>query len=742
MRSTALVAAALAILMAGCATFKELEPKPDLLPVERGYIELKNNKDNFPLAQGKQYFIKFPRPSRENFALVLRIPAKGAIRSYLTRTFDDGKGPITRIPDEAGTNDTLSVYPVDPAAPVFFWVIDSVRHDVELTMNYRYVPRWRYTFETKYADFKVTLSENLVDRSTFNGAPGAPSIDVVEFGRELDRVKGKTHALEAMNNELQGVAGLFPPDVAAGRDTAYLNYKDLRASVEDELTFQRNYAAALDVFQKEKNTWGNTGAFLSNADAFAEFLTQKDRYPSPVVEKARKAFQTRLADVVPYYEKQLQRKRDAKPIVPSPPLEPVAKLYRAVGRTTPADFEALNLFVKRFNAEAEALQTAGDRLKEITGTVDKVVTPPPSSFYASMATAARDIKSNIPQPVAVSDEKYRTVEAAGILALELGKAGELADDLQALFAAGEQIAADITAHAWSAAEIRTRGLYEGRDGRTFVSAARYRDKVVRWFESDIFAGVNKATQDRLNAFVRLNESSFADVPVLYADSAFMAAYQLTFSSGGQSELGRKRSQIDEYIGRIRNYQFPEAAIKAIYKDFTRDMNAQGVERARAIVEHGRMYKGADKQLTAIVTECDPTVAKWIVRPKEYRRILALPVTDNKRGVNEYVFRLKLQIPSEAQFPVFDVNVKLPKELADAAGREQWYESITINKNPIKNEGRFRITSPTADNNYESQITPVQMDKEGNNILEIRFKKNSFKVYEISAMAQVPIMKKN
>lgn len=742
MRSTALVAAALAFLAGGCATFKELEPKPELLPLERGYIELKNNAENFQLDQGKQYFIKFPRPTTENFALVLRIPAKGAIHSYLTRTFNDGKEPITRIPDEAAANDTLSVYPVDPAAPLFYWVIESVPHDVDLAIHYRYAPRWRFTFETKYAGFKATLSDNLVDRSTFNGAPGAPSIDAVEFGRELDQVTGKTRALDAMNNELQGVAGLFPPDIAAGRDTAYLNYKALRASVEDELAFQRNYTAALGVFQKEKSTWGNTGAFLSNAEAFADFLNQKDRYPSPIVEKARKAFQSRLTDAVPYYEKQLQRKRDAKPFVATPSLELVGKLFRAVGRATPQEFEALNLFVRRFNTEAEALQTANDRLKEITGAIDKTAAPPPSSFHANMATAARDIKANIPQPQAASDERYRTVEAAGILALELGKAGEMADDLQALFAAGEQIAADITAHAWGGAELRTRGLYEGRDGRTFVSAARYRDKVVRWFESDIFAGVNKATQDRLNAFVRLNEASFADVSGLYADSAFMPAYELTFSSGGQSELAKKRAQIDEYIAKIRNYQFPEAAIKAIYKDFARDMNAQGVERARAIVEHGRMYKGADKQLTAIVTECDPTVAKWIVRPKEYRRILALPVSDNKRGVNEYVFRVKLQIPSEAQFPVFDVNVKLPKELAEGAGREQWYESITINKNPIKNEGRFRITSPTADNNFESQITPVQMDKEGNNILEIRFKKNSFKVYEISAMAQVPIMKKN
>ncbi|MEW6511931.1 MAG: hypothetical protein AB1428_13350 [Bacteroidota bacterium] len=741
MRTTSLMSAALAFLIGGCATFKELEPKPELSPLERGYIELKNDEENFRLDKDKHYFIRFPRPARDNFALVLRINAKPALSSYLTRQFDDGKEPIVRITDEAGPRDSLSVYPIDMSAPVYYWVIDTVRQDLDLEMTYRYVPRWRFTFETKYAGLKATLAGNVADRSVYNGAPGAASIDAVDFASELDAVESRTARLSAMNEQLKAVAGLFPPDIAAARDTAYLNYTALRSAVEDELQFQKNYATSLGVFQKEKSTWGNTGAFLREAGTFAEFLSQRDRYPSHIIDKARKAFSSRLTDAVPFYERQLQRKRDSKPFAPSPSLEPVAALFTAMGRT-PSDFEALRAFVQQFNLEADGLQNALDRLKEMNASIDRAATPPPATFYANMSAAARDVRTRIPQPQAVTHERYRGLEAAGILALDLGKATELADDLLALFTAGERIATDITDRAWGFAEAKTRDLYEGREGRTFVSAARQRDKFVRWFEADIFAGVKRATLERLDAFVKINESSFDDVARLYADSAFLPVHELSFSSGGPVELARRKAQIDEYITRVRNYQFPEAAIRAIYKDFTRDMNALGVERARAIVEHGKLYKGADKQIAAIILECDPNAAKWIVRPKEYRRILALPVTSNRKGVNEYIFRLRLQIPSEAQFPVFDVNIKLPKELAESAGHEQWYDQITINKNPIKNEGRFRITSPTADNNYESQITPVQMDKEGTNILEVRFKKNSYKVYEVSAMAQVPIMKKN
>jgi hypothetical protein len=742
MRSKLLLALSLSLL-AGCATFKELQPKPELSPVERGYIELKNDKEDFQLDQGKQYFIRFPRPLKDNFALVLGTNAKWYLAAYLTRTFDDGKGPIVRIPDEAPAQDSSSVYAIDLSSGTYFWVIDSVRQDIGLHLRYRYVPRWRYTFENEYAGFKQTLAGNLADRSTYNSSPGAPGIESVDYAKELAFLAGRTPKLASMNEQLRKVADLFPPDIAAANDTAYQNYKALRASVEDELQFQQNYATALSVFQREKNAGNNTGAFLADASVYADFLLQHDKYPAAVVEKARKAIMIRLNDAVPFYEQQLRNKKDVKTIVLDPPLQPVQNLYAASGREIPPAFTALRSFVDRFNFEAAALQTATIRLKELHALVDKTVTPPAGSFYAGVEASARDIRAGIPPAQAAANERYRGLEAATLLALELGKAGEQADDFQGLFGAGSQISAAVAARSWWAAESKTRDMYVGKDGRTYASVERHRDKIVRWFESDIFTGVRNATRERLDAFVKLNESSFNDVPRLYADSAFQPVYTLTFSAGGQSALAERKNQIEDYINRVRHFQFPETAIRAIYADFTRDMNVpEGVDRARAVVEHGKEYKGADKQIASIVTECDPTAAKWVVRPKEYRRILALPVTSNRKGTNDYMFRIRLQIPSDAQFPVFDINVKLPKELAEGAGREQWYDLITINNTPIKNEGRFRITSPTADNGYESQITPVQMDKEGRNILEVRFKKASYRVYEISAMAQVPIMKKN
>ena len=102
----------------------------------------------------------------------------------------------------------------------------------------------------------------------------------------------------------------------------------------------------------------------------------------------------------------------------------------------------------------------------------------------------------------------------------------------------------------------------------------------------------------------------------------------------------------------------------------------------------------------------------------------------------------MQIPSNAKFPVFDVNIKLPREIAKSAGTEQWYQSMTLNGKQLKNEGRFTITAPTERNDFECQITPLQVRKDGDNILEVKFNHAAFKVLEISVMAQRPIIRRD
>jgi hypothetical protein len=733
--------AALALL-AGCATFKELEPDPPLSPQERGFIELMNDKDHFFLEEGKSYFIRFPKPAEDNYTLLLRTNAAWYIDAYMTRQFDDGKEPIVRMKDEAPVTDSTSIYSIDMASPVYYWVIDTVRQDVEMHLHYRYVPRWRFTFENKYEVFKTMLADNRVGRGSFLASSDAPAIQAINQAEALVELKARTEAMTGLQTELKEVASLFPKDIAAANDTAYRNYTAMRTTVDDELQFQAKYAKALSIFQKEKTSRRNTGEFLAAAPEFTEFLSEDEKYPAALLAKAREIIANRLGEVLPYYEEQLQGKKEVKSITLNPPVETAVKLFRACNRPVPGDLETLKSFVQQFNAEVKGARAVQERVREMHGRIDQITSPPEPAFYGQMLIAATDLRGSIPQAQSAQHPRYGNMVAAQAVAHDLDQAAIQADELKGLFTAAQQIAVDIRDQSWASAERKTADFFQGRDGHTYASVAHHREKFVKWFETDIFNGVKAATQNRLDAFVKSAQGTFVNVPALYADSSFMPVYRLSFSTLGEPDLAKKRGQIDEYIKRVRQVEFPESAIRTLYAEFTRDMNSNGVERARAIVEHGKMYRGTDKQIPSMVSECDPAVAKWIVRPKEYRRILAFPVTSNKNGTNEYVFRIKLQIPSDAAFPVFDVNVKLPKEVAQTGAGDSWYDRITINNNLIKNEGRFRITAPLPDNNYESQITPVQMDKAGNNVLEIRFKKTTFKVYEISAMAQVPIMKKN
>ena len=156
-----------AALLAGCAAYKELSPDPQVLPAERGYIELKNGDEQFKLDKDGKYFIKFPSPPRDNAVLVLRVSNKSVITSTLTAVFDDGVKPADRIKDELASSDTMSVYAVDTKVLNFFWVIDTVKADTHLGMHYRYAPRWRYTFENKYEEYTGTLRSNIVGRQPY-----------------------------------------------------------------------------------------------------------------------------------------------------------------------------------------------------------------------------------------------------------------------------------------------------------------------------------------------------------------------------------------------------------------------------------------------------------------------------------------------------------------------------------------------------------------------------------------------
>jgi hypothetical protein len=450
----------------------------------------------------------------------------------------------------------------------------------------------------------------------------------------------------------------------------------------------------------------------------------------------------------------------------------------------------VSAFANRFATEMAALQKTETKLTDIDKRFKSVGIWPPDNFFPDLLNQLNEASNLIPISEAVKIEKYGECKGTGWGSQRSTDINKQIGDLQRVFQTASQlvtkfnalkaqnnfreiikllqgenipdflyalypnvdelslkyqkslISANITAGAWSKAESKLQELHNDRTFLNLGAIAPIKATTVKNYEREIFESIRRISRNAVETFTKKNELALDNISALYKDSVFLPPYRLTFSSAGQSDLLHKRKQIEEYLDEMRFYRFPENAIKSLYKNFIQDPDIQGVEKARAILEHIKFYKGRDKFLRNIADEFDVSKPKLITQPKEYRKVYVLPVTNSKKGSNDFLFRLQLQIQSEAEYPVYDINIKLPQVIAENAAAEQWFKEITLDKKIIKHEGRIKITAPTAENDYECQISPVQMDKAGKNVLEVKFKFAAFKVFEVSVMAQKPIIKKN
>lgn len=775
---------------AGCATFNELEPVPPVQPAEQGFIELRNDQENFLLKKEEQYFMKFPRAADTHFYVLLQTAAKTRVNNYFTAAFDDGKGTIVPIKDETASHDSLSVYAIDTSTAFFYWVIDTVRNDLPLTLHYRYVPQWRYTVETKYDEYRRALADNKVERQSYETM--GPQFNWAAFDAkgEQQNLHQRNMSLSTMNDALVELEKVFPANIALSNDTMYQRYLSLSKETKEELLFQSDYDAVLSIVQRESATRGDFGAFVGHRTDFAAFLEQKDRFRAPILDYARSAFLRRLSEALPRYDAQLKSRTNLTTVELNPAVADVDRFYQSCGAQLPNDVAEVRDFVTDFNTLAAALAKSDAKFKALPAESKQKVTWPEDSYYPNILTRLSDARKAIPHYTLDKYETSKEYRIASLLEEQINKALKRIDDLQAPYRRASGIVqkvnplkaqrdykgiiqilrenrdlALVLAHYpdidelslkaqiskarerldsgdWSEAEKRLAELHSDKEYLNPSAIASKKLESVKSMEAEIYDKVKKLSVERADAFTKKNEITIIDVPALYADSSFLPAYVLGFSSESLNALTLKRRTIEDNLRQIKHYRFPDNAIRLVYKELTRAPHDQGVEKARAILDHARFYRGNDKTVRNIADECNPAIAKTLDKPKNYRRILVIPVNPTAKVSNEYVFRINVKIPSEAKFPVFDINIKVPKEIADKAGASQWFTAMTLNKKLIKTEGHMRITAPTADNDYEAQITPVQMDKAGDNIIEVRFNYPSFKLFEVSVMAQVPLIRKN
>lgn len=777
----------LLIAVIGCKPYKELKPNPMIAPVEGDYILLSNKSDIFELKKDKQYFMQFPGAPAENFYLVLKANGNVPINAFLTQSFkNDKKASLAKMTDKSADRD-VQVYTVSRNHPTYYWVIDRVSQKTLLNFDYRYVPIWRYRFETKNAEFQRILAANLADRSNYQGlgtSVRAEDLDLQSIRTTLTR---KNDNLKAVQGEMLEIEAIFPSDIRNSNDRAYQDYLAFRSELDSELQFQENYLAVVDLFALDRRTRNRPEELVASVGKLLNFFELKDRYPANVLQESRRVIGRRLPEIAPHYDNKLRSKRDADPI--DLPVDQLRDLYRACGTSPNASFNSLANFVEQFNRDASAANTAQERINALMGKINAKGAWPDNNFYPGLQREAEQL------PLAVANStsafgKYAGYPSVSALVNKANLANSRVNDLRSNFGRAASLVPAINADKargdfqsvirtlnnnsdlgfllrqypdvdkrsltqqeqaitaafnnrnWAAAEQRLQALYEDQNFLDLNAIAGEKRQVTRRAEDNLVSAVEQESRQRVDAFIEQNKSNYRNVEGLYNDPAFTPVHVLTWSSGGPNVLERQNQKVQQYIDGLKFDKFPKMAIENIYRDFVRDVRADGVAKAKAVIIHGTYYKGDDRRIKNLIAECNPSIAKWITKAKDYRKIYVVPVNDTQQSSNEYLFRLNLQIPSDARFPVFDINMKLPRELAKSSESVQWFETIKLNGNLLKNEGRFSISAPTSSNNYEAQIAPLQVKKEGNNILEVRFKHSAFKVLEVSVMGQRSLIKRD
>ncbi|MBD3418943.1 MAG: hypothetical protein GF398_02375 [Chitinivibrionales bacterium] len=780
-------------ILLGCAPYKQIKPKPEITPEEKGYLQIAKGDKNFKLKKGKQYYIAFPGPKADNFYLVLSLLDKKSYNSFLLDSYEKKKMGA-KIEDESPHPDTVSAYPLEKSNPMYYWMIDDVMQDIELRMRYRYVPKWRYKFETHHASYKETFEKNKTDRTIYNSIGVNFTFQGFNFAKNMQEVSQRTNVLEGVLQELLDIESIFPDHIKNSSDKAYLDFKNLKSGLEEEIAFQKLYSQVLDFFNNDLKTRDNTGVFLNVTKGFIAYFGNKDDLAQNVLKESKERLEVRLREIGPYYDKKMGDKPDGKPLDPQEfhldGLKNADVLYNIAGIAKPDIFKKASTFVFAYQEKSTGGKAVFEELQSIQKSITGMKGFPDDDFFKKIHQKASALRKKMPTPLSKTHGKYlnypcsqvlnkniiRLNEELTKLVAEFDKAAALVpglnslkarkdyremlklikqnsemeflldvySDLDSLSVAEQErrIKAALEEYRWREAEAGLRTLHNDIQFINPESVRLIKHKAVHELEDTLYITVDRVTRYRVDKFLEENVDTLENIDSLYTDSVFLPCYDISFSTGTKNQLYRRKEELVAHLAKMKENEFPRKAIKLLWDGFLKRPSDNGVLKARAIVAHGKHYEGEDQKTQRIIREVDPWTSKWIVKPKEYRRLFALPITDNRRGANTYVFRINIRVKTEAKFPVYDVNIKLPEDIARNAGSTQWYEKMTLNKKLLKNEGRFSITAPTAANNYECQISPMRVEKDKNNYLEVRFKHNSFRVHNISVMVQKPIIKKN
>jgi len=357
----------------------------------------------------------------------------------------------------------------------------------------------------------------------------------------------------------------------------------------------------------------------------------------------------------------------------------------------------ITVIITSYNQKAHALDEVKGQLEELNTELTTKVTWPSNTYYSEKQSQLSRIRSKLPSSDIQAFGKYGGYTCASQLSQDIHRVRQDIQSLENKFGRAEALVPQInqlrrqgnypeilrlikqypnlTFFSKQYAELDELSLKQQResissalrvnDFRRAENALRYFDQdqnflnpgtivprkniLVEAFEDSLFNKVERVSLQTSKTLIEQNLTTVDKVDSLYSNPGFFPAYTFTYSRM-PGLAAQKNQTLTNKMDYIRTQKLPESAIEELYRSLTNAIHDRGVEKARAIVAHGQYYKGEQNKIKNLIAECDPAASKWLTKPREYRKIYALPVTSNIRGSNQYMAKINLQIPSDAKFP--------------------------------------------------------------------------------------------
>jgi len=596
----------------------------------------------------------------------------------------------------------------------------------------------------------------------------------------------KDQLLIARKN-LENLEKLFPPIVLYSSDPAYQDYKALTAETDDELRFIDKFLYVLENFEALEETSGKPALFMDRLSRYQSFVDKDGLAPASAIEAFKQRLEVHLDEFNAYMDRRITGTSGGTVGVNS--AEALA-LYESLGRTVPADFTEKAGFIKEYDQRFGEYERVKNKFSDLRQSVENLSEWPSDGYFATKRSQAASLRGDLPSSGFSAYGKYNSASLVSGFKKEVDLLRSAINQSETDYQQAERIVPQINAARannnfsemiriirnysnlefltkiyasldqrslqnqesqivsaldgaqFAVAETRLRDLHSDRSFIDYNTVLKQKNELVAGLEDKLYSLIEVQSRDQARQHIAEHQAEVNSVEAVYDSPKFEPVFVPHFSSGISGNNAGRGSRLAAELKKLKETEYPALSIKTLYDRFLAAKGNEAIRTARAIVKHGTYYKGDDLSVKQRVGECDPWASKWISKAKEYRKIFALPVTEQPGTENEYVLRFNIKIPSEAQFPTWDVYLKLPDELAQEAASAQWYSKMTLNKQELKNEGRFRITSPSAANNFQVEIGPVSTLKTGDNVLEIHFNHKTWQVFELSAMAQRPLLKKN